>query len=75
MVRITAEVGRGTARYRVAVQAGSFRRALEIVEGLSPYGGVRAPCPADFGVFLDEDPAATAESIEQQKTDAASWRA
>lgn len=56
MVRVTVEVARGATRYRVAVRAGSVRRALEIVERLSPGGDPRvlftdAPemLPADGG--------------------------
>ena len=41
MVRVTVEVARGATRYRVAVRAGSERRALEIVEKLSPGGDPR----------------------------------
>lgn len=41
MVRVTVEVARGATRYRVAVRAGSVRRALQIVERLSPGGDPR----------------------------------
>jgi hypothetical protein len=41
VVRVTVEVARGATRYRVAVRAGSERRALEIVEKLSPGGDPR----------------------------------
>ena len=41
MVRVTVEVARGAVRYRVAVRAGSVRRALEIVERLNPGGDPR----------------------------------
>ena len=36
MVKISVRVSSGTARFRVAVRAGSVRRALEIAGGRSP---------------------------------------
>ena len=36
MIRISVEVGRGAAHYRVAVQAESIERALEIVGRQNP---------------------------------------
>lgn len=63
MIRITIEVGRGTTRYRVAVQAESIRRALEIVEGISPDGNFRVTFPIDPETYFVKDPAATAGPI------------
>ena len=36
MVKISVQVSSGTARFRVAVRAGSVRRALEIAGGRNP---------------------------------------
>ena len=58
MVRITVEVGKGAVRYRVAVQADSIRRALDIVERLNPSGDLRVTFPLDPETFFVEDPAA-----------------
>jgi hypothetical protein len=58
MVRITVEVGKGAVRYRVAVQAETIRRALDIVERLNPGGDLRVTFPLDPETFFVEDPAA-----------------
>jgi hypothetical protein len=58
VVRITVEVGKGAVRYRVAVQAESIRRALDIVERLNPGGDLRVTFPLDPETFFVEDPAA-----------------
>jgi hypothetical protein len=67
MIRITIEVGRGATRYRVAVQAESIRRALEIVEGISPEGNFRVTFPIDPEAYFVKDPAATAGPIGRDK--------
>lgn len=67
MVRITIEVGSGATRYKVAVQAESIRRALEIVEGLNPGSDFRVTFPIDPEAFFIEDPGATAGPIEREK--------
>ena len=66
VVRITVEVGNGAARYRVAVQAESIRRVLEIVEGLYPGGDFRVKFPIDPQTFFVKDPAAAAGPVEQE---------
>ncbi len=66
MVRVTVEVGNGATRYRVAVQAESIRRALEIVEGLSPRSDFRVTFPIDPETFFVKDPA-EAGPIEREK--------
>ncbi len=71
MVRITVEVGRGAIRYRVAVQAESIRRALEIVEGMNPGGELKIACPIDPESFFVEEHAAGAGQIEREKKPAA----
>ena len=66
MVRITVEVGNGAARYRVAVQAESIRRVLEIMEGIYPDGDFRVKFPIDPETFFVKDPAATAGPVERE---------
>ena len=67
MVRITVEVGSGPTRYRVAVQAESIQRALEIVEGLDPGSDFKVTFPIDPETFFIKDPAAMVERIEREK--------
>jgi hypothetical protein len=67
MIRITIEIGRGATRYRVAVQAESIGRALEIVKGMSPDGNFRVTFPIDPEVYFVKDPAATAGLIGGEK--------
>ena len=71
MVRITVEIGWEAIRYRVAVQAESIRRALEIVEGMNPGREIKVAFPIDPESFFVEEPAAVAEQIEQEKQSAA----
>ncbi len=71
MVRITVEVGRGAIRYRVAVQAESIRRALEIVEGMSPGRDLKVRFPIDPESFFVEEPAVGVGQIEREKQPAA----
>ena len=68
MVRITVEVGNGPVRYRVAVQAESILRALDIVERLNPGGDFRVTFPLDPEAFFVKDPAATVGLIGQEKS-------
>ncbi len=63
VVRIAIEVGAGAARYRVAVQAVSIRRALEIVEGLNPGNDFRVAFPIDPETFFVEDSAAPVRQL------------
>jgi hypothetical protein len=71
VVRITVEVGRGAIRYRVAVQAESIRRALEIVEGMSPGRELKVAFPIDPESFFVEEPAVGVGQIEREKQPAA----
>ena len=71
MVRITVEVGRGAIRYRVAVQAESIRRALEIVEGMNPGREIKVAFPIDPENFFVGESAAVAGQIEREKQSAA----
>ncbi len=66
MIRISVEVSGGAARYRVAVQAESIRRALEIAEALHPGGDIRVELPIDPEAFFVGNPAA-AGSVEREK--------
>ncbi len=66
MVRITVEASNGAARYRVAVQAESIRRALEIAEGLNPGSDFRVTFPIDPETFFVKDPTAKAGLIERE---------
>ena len=63
MIRMSVEVvGGGAARYRVAVQAGSIRRALQIARALRPGGGggPGVGLPVEPEASLVGDPAAAA---------------
>ena len=71
MVRITVEVGSGAIRYRVAVQAESIRRALEIMEGMNPGKEIKVMFPIDPESFFVDEPGAVAGQIEQEKQSAA----
>lgn len=67
MIRISVEVSGGAARYRVAVQAESIRRALEIAEALPPGGDLGVTLPIDPEAFFVGNPAAAAGSVEREK--------
>ena len=71
MIRITVDIDSGTARYRVAVQAESIQRAVEIVEGLNPGADFRVTFPIDPETFFVEDSAAATGLIGQEKL--ATW--
>lgn len=68
MARITVEVGSGAARYKIAVQAGSVRRALEIAEGLSPGSDLGGTFPMDLETSSVEDSTPTVEPAEREKS-------
>ncbi len=65
MIRISVEVGRGAARYRVAVQAQSIERALEIVEGHNPVCEAKVAFPIDPETFFVWDSAATTGAVHK----------
>ena len=67
MVRITVEVGSGATRYRVAVQAESIQRALEIVEGVNPGRDIRVTFPIDPETFFIKYPPAKVGPSEREK--------
>jgi hypothetical protein len=68
VARITIEVGSGAARYKIAVQAGSVQRALEIAEGLSPGSDLGATFPLDLETSSVEDPTSTIGPVEREKS-------
>ena len=68
MVRISVEVGQGAVRHRVAVQAESIRRAVQIVEGINHGNDFRVVFPIDPETFFVKDPTATAGLIEQEES-------
>ena len=64
MVRVSVEVRKGTARFRVGVQAESIRRALRMVGGRYPHGEVRRLVfPIEPEGFFVREPTAVAEMI------------
>ena len=71
MVRVTVEVSSGAACCKVAVQAESIQRAVEIVEGLNPGADFRVTFPIDPETFFVEDHAAATGLIGQEKP--ATW--
>ena len=67
MVRVTVDIESGTARYRVAVQAESIQRALELVERMEPGGEFRVAFPIAPETFFVKDPAAETGPVEREK--------
>ena len=66
MVRISVEVTSGATRFRVAVQAESIRRALEIVQGQNPGRDVGVLFPIDPETFFAGDRAAMSRTVGQE---------
>ena len=66
MVRISVEVKSGATRFRVAVQAESIRRALEIVQGQNPGRDVGVVFPIDPEMFFAGDRAAVSRTLGQE---------
>ena len=66
MVRISIEVRSGATRFRVAVQAESIRRALEIVQGQNPGRDVGVVFPIDPEMFFVGDRGSMSRAIEQE---------
>jgi hypothetical protein len=56
MIRISVQVSSGTARFRVAIQAESIERALEIVAQQNPGKECEVTFPIDPEAFFVEDP-------------------
>jgi hypothetical protein len=55
MIRISVQVSSGAARFRVAVEAESIERALEIVERQNPGKGCEVTFPIDPETFFVKD--------------------
>jgi uncharacterized protein YbbK (DUF523 family) len=66
VIRVSVEVSRGAARYRVAVQAESIKRALEIVKSQSPSCAAKVVFPIEPEEFYVEDATVTAESLDRE---------
>ena len=66
MIRISLVLTRGATRYRVAVQAQSIRRALEIVEGQNPGCQAKVAFPIDPEAFFVREAAATAGLVDHE---------
>jgi hypothetical protein len=64
VVKVSIEVGKGAARFTVAVRAESIQRAVSLVEGRYPKGDVRVRFPIDSEGFFVEDHAARAGIVE-----------
>ncbi len=59
MIRISIKVSSGAARFRVAIQAESIERALEIVARQNPGKECEVTFPIDPETFFVEDSVAT----------------
>ena len=55
MIRISVQVSSGPTRFRVAVEAESIERALEIAERLNPGKACEVTFPIDPETFFVED--------------------
>ena len=64
IVKVTIEVRSGGARFRVAVQARSIRRAVSLVGARYQDAEVRVKFPIEPEGFFVEVPAARAELVE-----------
>ena len=67
MIKVSVEVGRGAARYRIAVQAESIERALEIVERQNPGCEAKVAFPIEPEAFFVWDTAATTGPVKQEQ--------
>jgi hypothetical protein len=67
VIRISVEVGQGAARYRVAAQAESIERALEIVERQNPGCEAKVAFPIDPEVYLVSDTGTTTVPVNQEQ--------
>jgi hypothetical protein len=63
MIRISVQVSSGAARFRVAIQAKSIERALEIVARQNPGKVCKVTFPIDPETFIVEDSVATFEQL------------
>ncbi len=65
MIKISIQVGQGATRYRVAVQAESIERALQIVERQNPGCEARVAFPIDPEAFFVWDNATTTRPVKK----------
>jgi len=63
MIRISVQVSSGTARFKVAGQAESIERALEIVARQNPGKECEVTFPIDPETFFVEDSVATVRQL------------
>ena len=63
MIRISVQVSSGTTHFRVAIQAGSIERALEIVARQNPGKDCKVTFPIDPETFFVEDSVGTFEQL------------
>jgi hypothetical protein len=66
VIKVSVEVSRGAARYRVAVQAESIKRALEIVEGQNSSCAARVVFPIEPEEFFVGDASVITESLDRE---------
>jgi hypothetical protein len=67
VIKVSVEVGHGAARYRIAVQAESIERALEIVERQKPVCEAKVAFPLDPEVFFVRDTTAHAGPVNKEQ--------
>lgn len=67
MVKVSIEIRSGTARFCVAVQARSIRRALGLIAGRYPKGEVRVKFAIDPEGSFVNDPAALAGMVGSER--------
>jgi hypothetical protein len=67
VIRISVELGRGAARYRVAAQEECSERALEIVERQKPGCKAKVAFPIDLEVYFVSNTGATTGPVYQEQ--------
>jgi hypothetical protein len=67
VVRVSVEVRRAAARFRVGVQASSIQRAVDLVEGFYPTSDAKVVFPIDPEGFFVEEALAKEGLIEGAK--------
>jgi hypothetical protein len=68
MIKVSVEVRKGTARFRVGVQAESITRALGVVGRRFPHGEVRVLFPIEPEGFFVREPTAMAGMVGTEQT-------
>ncbi len=63
MIRISVQVSSGAARFRVAIQAETIERALEIVARQNPGKECKVTFPIDPETFFVEDCVTTVRQL------------